>query len=269
MQYKIVFSDLDGTLLSKKKDISGFTAEYMRKLQEIVPVILVSARMPKSMIYVQSQINGMKHPLICYNGALIVKDEEDLFSKTIAPESAVELFEVCKKLDVKLGLYHKNEWYTEVVTERIEKEIFNTKTKPTLISLSEVFQSHRKQKKGFHKIMCMGTKEKLDELAQILANRFSDVIQPYRSNDTIIEVSPKSTSKLQAVEKILDKPYQLSLSEAMAFGDNYNDIEMIRSVGHGVAVANAREEVKEVADAITLDYQEDGVATYVKQMFNL
>ncbi|XLS28224.1 HAD family hydrolase [Flavobacteriaceae bacterium M23B6Z8] len=269
MQYKIVFTDLDGTLLSRKKDISDFTATHLRKLQETIPVILVSARMPKAMAYVQSQIDGTDLPLICYNGALIMRENNIIFSKTIEPSTTYNLYESCLDLEIKLGLYHLDEWYTETVTERIEKEIFNTKTKPSLSPLNTVLQNFMMQQKGFHKIMCMGTKEKLDLLSRILDDTFSDSILQYRSNDTIIELSPQGTSKFKAIENVLQNLYQLSLSDSLAFGDNFNDIEMLRCVGHGVAMANAREEVRQVADAVAGDYQKDGVAKYVKQMFNL
>lgn len=56
-----------------------------------------------------------------------------------------------------------------------------------------------------------------------------------------------------------------SLSEVIAFGDNYNDLEMIQSVGCGVAVENAREEVKAIANAVTLRNTEDGVAHWIQQ----
>jgi hydroxymethylpyrimidine pyrophosphatase-like HAD family hydrolase len=55
----------------------------------------------------------------------------------------------------------------------------------------------------------------------------------------------------------------------MAFGDNYNDIDMIAQVGHGVAVANARNEVKQVSNAVTDDYKNDGVAKYLAKVFKL
>ncbi|WP_340199292.1 Cof-type HAD-IIB family hydrolase [Ascidiimonas sp. W6] len=269
MQYKIVFTDLDGTLLSQKKDISPFTAEQLSRLQEKIPVILVSARMPKSMTYIQTQINGLHHPLICYNGALVIHNEVEILSKTIAPKLTNQLFETTSLLAINLGLYHYNEWYTEKVTERIDKEIFNTKAKPSVTSTKRIIDSFDSQKKGFHKIMCMGTKSQMDELITVLKKDFTAHFQIYRSNDTIIEISPKDTSKLLGIKALLKNRFQISLSDAMAFGDNYNDIEMIKAVGHGVAVANARNEVVKVADAVAEDYKMDGVAKYVKQMFNL
>ena len=65
---------------------------------------------------------------------------------------------------------------------------------------------------------------------------------------------------------MLDEIYHLSLKEAIAFGDNYNDLEMLEGVGCGVAVDNAREEVKAVANHITLHHSKDGVAEFLRQI---
>ena len=93
-------------------------------------------------------------------------------------------------------------------------------------------------------------------------------MQIYRGKETYIELSDISISKLTGVKVVLDKIYHLPLSEAIAFGDNYNDLEMLEGVGCGVAVDNARDEVKAVAKHITLHHSKDGVAEFLKQLNN-
>lgn len=87
----------------------------------------------------------------------------------------------------------------------------------------------------------------------------------YRSNDTLIEVTPKAISKLSAIEILLNG--NDTLNEVIAFGDNYNDVEMLSHVACSVAVGNAREEVKSIANHITLNNTEEGVAHFLKQHF--
>jgi hypothetical protein len=70
-------------------------------------------------------------------------------------------------------------------------------------------------------------------------------------------------SKLSAIKLLLGKDE--SLKDVIAFGDNYNDIEMLENVGCGVAVANARNEVKLIADYITLENTKDGVAHFIEE----
>ena len=73
MDFKILCSDLDGTLLSTKSDVSDFTISQIAKIKERLKVILVSARMPQSMIYLQERLGVTDQPIICYNGALVLQ----------------------------------------------------------------------------------------------------------------------------------------------------------------------------------------------------
>ena len=109
----------------------------------------------------------------------------------------------------------------------------------------------------------MGSEEAVDNIFPVLIKEFGTQLHVYRSNDTLIEMSPKSVSKLSAIQLLL-RPGQ-SLNEVIAFGDNYNDMEMIQSVGYGVAMGNARKEVKAIAQDIALKNTEDGLAHWIQQ----
>ena len=74
----------------------------------------------------------------------------------------------------------------------------------------------------------------------------------YHSKSTYLEIAPKEISKASALQLLLDQLYGIDLSEVIAFGDNYNDIELFQAVGLGIAVGNARDEVKAVAKEIIL-----------------
>lgn len=65
---------------------------------------------------------------------------------------------------------------------------------------------------------------------------------------------------------ILNKYYDFGMGDVIAFGDNYNDIDLLQSVGWGVAVGNARPEVKAVAKEVTLHHKEDGVAAVLEKL---
>lgn len=267
MSYKIIFSDIDGTLLSTKKDISAFTISEIKRIKDTIPFILVSARMPKSMTYLQEQLAIEKEPIICYNGALIMANNKTISSVTIPMSFIEELYIISTKNKVKLGLYFEDEWYVEEMSERVEKEIYNTKTNPTLLSIAHVIEEWKKTDKTAHKIMCMGTEQNIDTVFDILTHKFESELHIYRSNATLIEIANKKVSKRSGIEIVLKEFYPFSIKNAVAFGDNYNDIEMIKAVGHGVAMGNARDELKLIADAVTLDHKEDGVAKYVKHLF--
>ena len=75
MNYKLVCSDIDGTLLNKDRELSLKTIEIFRKIKEKHPIILISSRMPKAMTHLQKEMDILSHPLIAYNGGQILTIE--------------------------------------------------------------------------------------------------------------------------------------------------------------------------------------------------
>ena len=143
------------------------------------------------------------------------------------------------------------------------REQNNTRTKPIFRDTTETLADWKQRGISAHKIMLMGTKASADTLFPILTDTLSEQMHIYRSNDTLIELAPKSVSKLSAIQLLLSSDE--SLADVISFGDNYNDVEMLQHSGLGVAVANAREEVKTIANHMTLKNTEHGVAHFIKQ----
>lgn len=256
--------DLDGTTLALKNDITPFCAQVLNEVNNQSKIILVSARIPSGMNYIQEKINAQNNPIICYNGAYILESNRVLFDTTLDAAIVDKVFEICQPLGVHLGIYSYNEWYVPEPSLRVQKEIDNTKTLPLFEKTKDTLSRLKKKKQGIHKLMLMGTKDTADVVEKAL-QLFPDQLTAYRSNDTLIEIAPTGINKLEAIKKVIGAP----LETVMAFGDNYNDIEMVREVGLGVAVANAREALKEVAQRHTLSCAEDGVAHFLKEYFQL
>jgi len=263
MRYKILCSDLDGTLLTTKSDVSKFTASQIARIKNKMRIILVSARMPKAMRYLQKDLGIANEPIICYNGAYVLDNTTELISVEIQAGDLQKVYELAETQGILLGLYHKDEWYVSQPSQRVQKEIRHTKCKPVFRPTTDTLSDWKNRKIGAHKIMLMGTKESSDAIFPELKRHLGNKLNLYRSNDTLIEIAPKAVSKLTAIQLFLNQT--ISLAEVVAFGDNYNDLEMLQAVGCGVAVANAREEVKKIADHITLNNVEDGVAHFIKQ----
>ncbi len=261
MNYTLLCSDLDGTLLSTKDDVSDFTIAEIKRIRDQMSVILVSARMPSAMYYLQERLGIKDQPIICYNGALVLEGDMELFSTTIAHNVLYEVYGMTKALDIDMGLYLQDNWFVPRTSKRVETEIKYTKTRPKFQETDKTLNDLSLQ--GAHKVMLMCTKPSADYLMPILETNLGDQIHVYRSNDTLIELAPKSVSKRTAIGHIL-KPEE-TMEGVVAFGDNYNDIEMLQSAGCGVAVANAREEVKRIADHITLANTKDGVADFIRR----
>ncbi|MDO4881481.1 MAG: HAD family hydrolase [Capnocytophaga sp.] len=269
MNCKIVFSDVDGTLLNSERSLSQETINQVNKLKGKVPFILVSSRMPKQMWYLQELLGTEQEPVVAYNGALVLGKK--VWHSTEIPISVVEkvISSNEKLLDgkVHISMYHNDLWYAPTYDIWAKREENNTCTTPEIRSNREVLSDWKTKNIGAHKLMLMGEVEYVDKMFDFLTTNLSNELHIYRGKDTYIEVADSKVSKLTGIDVLLKEKYHFTREEAMAFGDNYNDMDMIANVGYGIAVANAREELKQVAKEITLHHKEDGVAHYLNNFF--
>ncbi|MBW1298804.1 Cof-type HAD-IIB family hydrolase [Aquimarina litoralis] len=260
----IVFSDIDGTLLNAERELSDFTISEIKRIKDTIPVILISSRMPSAMKHLQEELDISNSPLICYNGGLVIVNNQVIHSTFIEPDIISELDHFNEDKSFHISLYHNDDWFVPEMDFWANREAQNTKVIPVVKPTRDVINDWTLHNIGAHKIMCMGDEKYIDKAFNFLENNFSNKLHLYRSKPTYIEIAHKSISKLTAIELLLDTHYKISISEAVAFGDNYNDIAMIKAVGTGVAVANAKPETLKIADVVTLSGKEDGVATYIK-----
>ena len=170
-----------------------------------------------------------------------------------------------KNSSIHLSLYFEDNWYAPRVDQWTEREETITKVKASIESADAVFSRWKQDGNGAHKLMCMGPEEEIAELESRLNQVHGNDIHVYRSRSTYLELAPKAISKATGVQLAL-QPYNISMAEVIAFGDNYNDIDMLQAVGRGVAVSNGRNEVKAVAKEITGISHEDGVAEVVERI---
>ena len=269
MPYKIIFTDIDGTLLNQDRELSELTINVFQELQKEVPVVLISSRMPQAMRHLQKQLQIEHQPLICYNGGLVLVDGKEVSSTEIPMPILVELFRFNENIKCHLSLYHNEDWYVPSMDFWALREENNTKVTPMVASSQEVLEKWKSEKKGAHKIMCMGEEAHIDAIVSFLEEDFGEYLHLYRSKPTYVEIANKKVSKLTAINILLKDVFSLDLKEAIAYGDNYNDYEMLKAVGMGIAVGNAKPEILEIAKEITFHGKEDGVARSLQKLFNL
>ncbi|MHB1145981.1 MAG: HAD family hydrolase [Lutibacter sp.] len=267
MTYKLICSDIDGTLLDKNRELSEMTIREIQRVSP-TPFVLISSRMPKAIRHLQSQLENVGTPIIAYNGGLVLHNNQVLHSAFIDNSVLETVIQLCSKTTIHLSLYCHDEWYVPAMDFWAERESENTKVTPIVKSSKSILNQWKNEEKGAHKIMCMGDETEIDVLYKTLENSFSNEIMLYRSKPTYIEISHISVSKKTAIEVLLKHCYpKLSMKNIVAFGDNYNDIEMLKAVGLGVAVANAIEEVLQIANKITDTNKNDGVAKVIQELF--
>lgn len=267
MDLKIAFTDIDGTLLNKEREPSEATKKAVGQLtKNDIPFILISSRMPNAMRHIQKDLSIENTPLICYNGGLVLLDGKSIHSTEIPVETVEFIANLNKENKFHISLYNNDDWYVEGMDFWAKREENNTKISPTVKPIEAVLADWQLHKKGAHKIMCMGEKSEMDKVMNALYTNFPKDLHIYRSKDTYIEIANKEISKLTGIKMLLAAAYpDFSLENCIAFGDNYNDIEMLEAVKLGVAVENAKPEVLAIADVVTETHHNDGVAKAIEE----
>ena len=273
MKIRAVCTDIDGTLLDSRRELSARTIAIIQKVSKMVPVILASSRMPAAMRHLQAALGIESHPMICFNGGYILSYD----AHTVAPVilESVKLpvsigrtiAELSAGKTIHTSVFVEDEWYAAMNDQWTERETTITKVSPRVMDIGDIMDKVSSTTSGIHKVMCMGPEPEIETLYNALHTMFFDEIHVYRSKSTYLEIAPKLISKATALSLVMSKLFDSDPSQVIAFGDNYNDVEMIRSAGIGIAVGNAIPEVKAVAHEVTLNSKEDGVAVSLEKYF--
>ena len=255
--YSIVFLDIDGTLLDSRHQVMPCTRSHLQHLQQRgVPIILCSARPPKGVNLVAEQA-GLSGPVACYNGGLIIdRDHTILRDVGIDIQQAMDFkrFVAERFPDLVVSAYLYNVWLAEDPQNPLilqESEISGCT--PLKGSMEQVAfaASH------IHKLLCMGDAMRIRALQKEIPQHFPQLMA-LRSKATYLEILPRESTKGSAAQVLLAH-YGLDAEQAVAFGDNDVDIDMLQYCGFGVAMGNAPKQVKEAADYVTASNDQEGV----------
>ncbi|GGK59589.1 Cof-type HAD-IIB family hydrolase [Rufibacter glacialis] len=271
MNLRAICTDIDGTLLNQDRELSARTIAAVQRLNKDVPFILASSRMPSAMRHLQEQLGILHHPMICYNGGYVLlfdhpTDQPQVLDTVQIPAAVCQsIVAMTQGTSVHVSLYQNDAWHAPQHDHWTQREIRNTKVHPALGSLDQVLQEWEQTATGAHKVMCMGPEDEIQQIWENLSQQFGEQLHVYRSKATYLEIAPKSISKASALQLLLQHRYDFGMEAVMAFGDNYNDVEMLQEVGLGIAVDNGRAEAKAAAREVTAPSIEDGVALAIEK----
>jgi len=264
MQYKMVFCDIDGTLIDSAHRISRGTRQKIQELYRAgIPFILVSARMPSGIFPLQREL-GIKAPIVCYSGALILNEcGNPVKTVGIDREKAIliDAFIISEWSHVCCSACCYDDWISDNLhNEWIVQEQSITSSVPIEGKISDLIP----QKGHIHKLLCMGEAETISDLNNALKEKFSG-LSVYRSKDTYLEIMDGAVSKSDAVRYLCGE-YDIPIEATVSFGDNFNDVDMLLATGTCFAMGNAPVEVKRLAKNVTLDNDHEGVVAGLNQL---
>ena len=257
---KIILSDIDGTFLKDDKTVTALHAAALKSVvAKGLKFVFVSARMPEA-IYPITDALGMAHtPVISYGGGFVLtEDEEIIFDKKISAEDARNvLAEMNRWKDITINYYTGRRWFVEEIDKRVQFEMDITGATAEVKNFAALLS----EKIFPNKILVMCEPPTCREMELELGKIFP-ALNVVRSAPYLLEIMDRSVSKATGIE-ILLKHYGFTVDEAIAFGDNYNDTEMLQLIPQSVVMANAPDDVKKLAAAVTDSNQDSGIYTYL------
>ena len=257
--YKAVFSDIDGTLLNSQHQITPKTEEAIKNiLKQGIPFIPVSARPPYAITPYTEQL-GTQHGMICYSGALILdKNLTALYSVILEPQDLQKLNTLLADFaHLSISYYAGLDWFCNDVNNnwiKQESEITGLNAELLQGNLTEV-----------HKILVMGSAEEIQTVEPVLKQALPH-LSIHRSKDEYLEITNSAATKAKAIQFMVQH-LGISAEQVIAFGDNFNDLDMLQYAGLSVAMGNAPNAIKQAAKEVTSTNNEDGIALVLNRVF--
>lgn len=268
--YRLVAVDLDGTLLNSHSWVSEGNREAIAyAIKKGVKVVICSGRIFTGARVFARQISA-EGPIITCNGAVIkdIKTEEVLYDEPLSSEDCCRVIDICHRENIYFHAYIEDTMYTEVLEygasfywklndELPEQDRIDIRL---VKDVADVIKSGFKPASKF--VIVSEEPEHLLKVRKQVCEIES--VEVMSSNINNFEVVKRGVNKGNAL-KILSEKLNIPREEIIAVGDNENDCSMIRFAGLGVAMGNAEKSIKDVADYITLNNDEDGVSEVLKK----
>jgi len=261
--YRIVLFDLDETLLTDEKTV---LEENKRAIEEVnklgVQTVICSGRQANA-ARAYKEMAGTGRYVICTNGTEIYDYEknEEIYTCEMDKKSVMNLYQLANEYNLILKIdTPRTRYINDMSYARIEEKEL-TDSIETILNNNEVLQ------------ISLGFKdeEKIEEVSNIveqdkLIKIENNFVQYNKENEKaiILNIINRESSKGNAILKLCEY-LEVNIEDTIAFGDDINDYSMISTVGIGVAMSNAKEEIKKIAKEITLSNNEPGIAKVLRE----
>ena len=264
LPFRLVASDIDGTLIHNDGTLGQSTLDVIHALP--VPLVLVTGRPVRWLRQLYDQMPEPV-PAVCANGAVVYDPHTDEILRA-DPLSVDLLLDVTKRLreavpDVALAVEveeGRKFWYEKAWPVRWESD---TDAVRVLASPEELTSAPAV------KLLARSASYGPDEFAELVSRTLAGFAETtHSSNSALVEISAAGVTKAAGLAWLGERQ-GIRASEVIAFGDMPNDLPMLAWAGHSVAMGNAHPAVRAVADEIGPTNDEDGVATYLRKVFDL
>ena len=258
MSYKLLLFDLDGTLLKSDKSISEYTLSVLNKCRNKGLLIGVStSRSEQNSMKFLSQL--LPDILISSGGALVKRNDEYIYNAEFSVEETNHMIRTARNIcgadcEITIDTLQNHYWNYTIDPKKQDQSWGDS-----IYTDFEDFD--QKSLKMCVEILDSDTADKLkNSLADCDCIRFSDGYW--------YKFTKKGITKENAI-MVICSAYNITPDNIMAFGDDFADIGMLKLCGMGIAMGNAIQDVKNIADTIIGTNDNEGIADYLVKKFNL
>ncbi len=247
---KIIFFDIDGTLVDPATGkISVKTQEALNRLQRNGVKVCIATGRPTASL---PDFGDLHFDAFCtFNGSLCYTENGIIHSNPIPPEDVKKVLKNASAIGRPVSVAARD----RLAANGWDEDLAGYYDLAGLnLTVADDFESILEE--DVYQIM-LGCRK--SDHADIIRGAAGVTIT--FSWDRAADVIPAGSGKAQAIQRMIEY-YQLDASQAMAFGDGHNDIDMLRTVGTGIAMGNAAPQLKAIADDICAHVSEDGIYHY-------
>lgn len=267
---KLLFTDLDGTLLNNDSQISAVTKNFLDEFLAAGNKLIFSSGRPKNSMLEVKNDAGLTQPgilLICSNGTQVYDcDSGQVIMEKRLPLAYISyLQEQAAKHNLHIHTYHKD---TVVSPAEDEEIIFYRRRIHLPLIVSPDLTAVLTEEPCKMLAISLNDFNKLEAFRQEITDWAQGKIQMIYSNGMYLELFRHDAGKGNAVRFVCDY-FGVPMTNAYAAGDADNDISMLEAAGCGIAMANATDIVKQSADVVTdLDNNHDGLADMMQKLLH-
>ena len=249
---KLIFSDLDDTLLDSKKTVSDETINFIKDLKD-TRFIVNSGRLPYNMELIKQYIDLSN--MVCGNGAYIILDGKLIYSCYLDKKDTYELLDYAYSKGYSPRLYLDSGLY---ITEESK---MRTAVKVNMVTKTKLFDLLKNE--NAYKIAFYDRNVENLEDIKCYVDSIENIICEYSDSD-FLECHHKDTSKGNAIE-IVSKLLNVKPDEILAIGDNENDLSMFNRGYHSACPSNACDKVKSIVEHVSpLDCNHESMVDIIK-----
>ena len=268
INYKMIVSDFDGTLVQGDGKVSEKNIKAINDYIDAGGVFVISTGRVPSAILSRARELGLKGLVSCCQGTIILDIESGnmLFDQRLPEKTTVDACREMEKLGLHIHAYDLWEYYSNIDDEMLRYYQDITETKANLVLNEKLSDFISKKGFGAYKLLAMVLPEDNAKIVEKLKEANLPDCDITKSAKFLVEIVNDKCSKGSAVS-FLAKHYGIEIEKTVGIGDNYNDISMIEAVGLGVAVANAEDALKQKADYVCENSNEQSAIAEVIEKF--